>query len=160
MQRFFDEYGIKSISIPPYHSQSNGLAERTIQSFKNFVKKNGCSAAVEHKFCYFHNFSPLGNTFYCPASEILSYKPRTHTHLETPVLINHTGKGWSEAVQTGRMGNTCLLRSDACNREIKVYDSSSYNHSSVGRRSTSEGNSDELRGDTISSALSPMECAM
>jgi hypothetical protein len=39
-RNFLSANDILFINSPPYHSQSNGLAERTIQSFKRFLLKN------------------------------------------------------------------------------------------------------------------------
>lgn len=38
-QQFSKTWNFKHILVSPYYQQSNGLAERTIQSIKNLIKK-------------------------------------------------------------------------------------------------------------------------
>ena len=108
-RRFLSKRDILFINSPPFHSQSNGLAERTIQSFKRFVAKNPDDEFPEHHFCYYHNFTPLASTLYSPSSEILQYRARTHTDSPVPILVNHDASGWREAILVSKESNTARV---------------------------------------------------
>jgi transposase InsO family protein len=87
---FLNANSIQLVLTPPYHSQSNGKAERAIRSLKLFLNKNIISnsslSLVQHlsNFCMVNNFFPNANGT-TPAREYLLNIPRS---LMTKVLLS------------------------------------------------------------------------
>ncbi|KAB0792847.1 hypothetical protein PPYR_14806, partial [Photinus pyralis] len=76
-QTFANEWNFKSIIASPHHQQSNGLAERTIQSLKKMIKK--CSDNKEDIYLALLSFrnTPVVNT-YSPSQILMSRHLRDH----------------------------------------------------------------------------------
>ena len=112
---------IEHIVTPPYHKQSNGAAEKFIDSLKMFLRKNKHSSSTFDlsiaNFCIRHNITPTSTSFRAPIHEILAYTPRTRltaslescekTHQK--ILENHTGERWQESKATPFGSNTSAL---------------------------------------------------
>lgn len=93
---FFKANGIEVLNSPPYHPESNGLAERAVQTSKNSFRKfvldtennfqkymldpNNKRRSLQMMIDNFHiNYrnTPSTVTGFCPTELIFSYKPRT-----------------------------------------------------------------------------------
>jgi transposase InsO family protein len=75
---FLKNNTIELLLSPPYHSQSNGKAERAIRSLKMFLNKNQPNNNIQHlisQFCMVHNFFPNCNGT-IPCREYLVISPR------------------------------------------------------------------------------------
>jgi hypothetical protein len=84
---FCTDRGIKHVLSPPYHPQSNGLAEKSVQVFKNFAKKkhyiqNPTSTHTEFlkeiiNFLFAFRNTPNSVTRLCPSELFLKSKCKT-----------------------------------------------------------------------------------
>lgn len=82
---FCNDHNIKLSKSPVYHPQSNGSAERGVQTVKKYFKKylldrqiSGMSVASKiHKFLIDYNNTPNTVTGRSPNSLLLSYTPKT-----------------------------------------------------------------------------------
>lgn len=81
-QMFSNTWNFKSVLVSPYHQQSNGLAERTIQSIKKLMKK--CKEANEDIYLALLSFrnTPVYNSEYSPSQILMS------RHLRDKLPIN------------------------------------------------------------------------
>lgn len=93
---FLKNNGIKHLLTPPYHAQSNGAAERTVQT----VKKNLLKLVLEEKrltrktgfqhkidnFLFSYRNTPHTSTGKTPAELFLQRRPRTRLSLLLPML--------------------------------------------------------------------------
>ena len=61
IETFFRKCNIRHIKTPMYHHQSNGLAEKYIDVFKQFVRKHGYSTCSIANFVLFSNTTPSAN---------------------------------------------------------------------------------------------------
>lgn len=85
---FCTKNGIKLTKAPVYHPQSNGLAERGVQTIKNSLKKYVCDSKLKHldiqakldAIIMAYNNTPSTTTKRTPASLIFSYSPQTKLH--------------------------------------------------------------------------------
>ena len=88
---FMSHNGIKHITVTPYHPSSNGLAERSVQTFKRaMVKISGVS--VRERVCKFltrYRCTPHSTTGLSPAELMFDRNIRTHTDLTHPYLHEH-----------------------------------------------------------------------
>ena len=82
-KKFCQSYGIKCTKSPPYHPQSNGLAERHVQVVKKIFKKmvleeNGLSMSDKiNKFLIYQRNSPSAKNSTTPSELIFAFKPKT-----------------------------------------------------------------------------------
>ena len=90
---FMSHNGIKHITVSPYHPSSNGLAERSVQTFKRaMVKISGGS--VRERVCKFltrYRCTPHSTckTGLSPAELMFGRNIRTHIDLLHPYLHEH-----------------------------------------------------------------------
>ena len=85
-QEFMKRNGIRHITSAPYHPATNGLAERTVQTFKNAMKKavpTDIEAALS-RFLFHYRNTPHSTTGTSPAELLLLRRPRTHHMLMRP----------------------------------------------------------------------------
>lgn len=87
---FCKAHGIKHILTAPYHPQSNGLAERFVQTFKNFLKKTDNSKYLDlhvNEFLLSYRSIQHPATNKSPAEILMGRKLRTNCDLSRPVKI-------------------------------------------------------------------------
>jgi len=80
-QTFTVRNGIRHITSALYHPSTNGLAERSVQTFKNVMKKwvkdkEDIETKVEH-FLFAYRNTPHTSTGVSPADRLLQRRPRT-----------------------------------------------------------------------------------
>jgi len=91
---FMSLNGIKHITVSPYHPSSNGLAERSVQTFKRAMVKIK-SGSVREKLCKFltkYRCTPHSTTGLSPAELLFGRNIRTHLDLLHPCLHNTVSK--------------------------------------------------------------------
>ncbi|XP_055351901.1 uncharacterized protein K02A2.6-like [Paramacrobiotus metropolitanus] len=91
---FRAEHGIKHLRTPPGHPQSNGQAERYVQTIKDGVAKlmadrKNLSDALR-QFLWRYRGAPYATTGKSPAELFLGRKFRTQLDLLSPVMFTHT----------------------------------------------------------------------
>ena len=87
-REFMSRNGIRHITSAPYHPASNGLAERSIQTFKEAMK-NAKGTDIEtqlSRFLFHYRNTPHTTTGHTPAELLLGHKPRSHLTLMQPNL--------------------------------------------------------------------------
>lgn len=67
--KFLEEWNIKRASSSPYHPESNGLAERNIQTFKNMLEK--CKLTRTDPYLAMLNFRTTPNSLGTSPSQLL-----------------------------------------------------------------------------------------
>ena len=84
--QFVQLNGVKHIKSAPYHSVSNGLAERTVQTFKEGLKKQstGSIQARVSRFLFAYRITPHSSTGQSPAQLLLGRRPRSHLDVMHP----------------------------------------------------------------------------
>ena len=70
---FTKQNGIRHSTSAPYHPASNGLAERSVQTFKNFMKKctDGSIEARVSRFLLQYRVTPQTTTGISPAEMLM-----------------------------------------------------------------------------------------
>ena len=80
-ETFTKRNGIRHVTSAPYHPATNGLAERSVQTFKNAMKKwknEGSSIETKvERFLFSYRNTPHASTGIAPAELLLKRKPRT-----------------------------------------------------------------------------------
>lgn len=120
-RHFCENNKIRHVTSPAYHKQSNGSAEKFIDTFKIFLNKNDDGALPTSllvlNFCVRHNTTPTSSALRTPIEEILAYTPRTRlsasmeenvSKATNGVLTNHNGAGWKENVAEALGSNTSV----------------------------------------------------
>ena len=80
--------GIKHIYLAPYHSATNGLAERSVQTFKEQMKHLPIGSVDEclARFLFWYCLTPHSTTGVVPAELLLGQHPRSKLDLLKPKL--------------------------------------------------------------------------
>lgn len=93
---FLKSVGILHTLVPTYHPQSNGLAERSVQTFKNALTKMLLDASDQttsicklNRFLLAYRSSPHSTTGLSPAELFLGRPIRTILHLVHPCTAHH-----------------------------------------------------------------------
>ena len=85
---FLKQNGIKHIFTPPYHPNSNGLAERAVQTFKKALVSSGNEESLKtrlSKFLLRYRITPHSVTNISPAERLMKRKLRTRLDAMFPV---------------------------------------------------------------------------
>lgn len=92
MKQFYEKYGIKHVTTPPYHPAGNGLAERCVRSFKEGMLKekesgqNNKTIALRN-FLRSYRWSPHTSTGQSPASLMFKHSINTTLDRMKPKII-------------------------------------------------------------------------
>lgn len=90
-KRFMQENGIRHVLVSPYHPASNGLAERSVQTFKESMKKMSSRLSVHQKLALFHlnqHTTPHTTTGIPPAELLMKRCLKTRLDLIRPNLTS------------------------------------------------------------------------
>jgi hypothetical protein len=90
-RKFLRNNNIRLEHSPPYHPESNGLAERAVQTCKQHLKKTMTQPMTLsqqqkwlHNFLFNYRTTPTTTTGRSPAELVLSYRPQTLLQLIGP----------------------------------------------------------------------------
>lgn len=93
-QRFCQTNGIIPLKSPPYHPQSNGLAERYVGTVKSSLNKflmQNSNLKLEQQivnFLFSYRNTPNASTGLCPNDLLFKFKPRTKLDMLKPSFNN------------------------------------------------------------------------
>jgi len=92
--RFVKQNGIRHVRSAPYHPASNGLVERAVQTFKEFMKKMSCGSieANVSRFLLQYCITPHSTTGVSPAEILMGRRPRSCLDLALPDLSGRVQK--------------------------------------------------------------------
>ena len=87
-QDFVKRNGIRHVKSAPYHPASNGLAERAVQTFKDWLKKAPEGDLPTHlaRFLFQYRITPHTTTGVAPAELLMGRRPRSHLDLMRPTV--------------------------------------------------------------------------
>ena len=87
---FTKQNGIRHVTSSPYHPASNGLAERAVQTFKEFMKKTSGDPINTRvlRFLFQYRITPHSTTGSSPAELLLGRHPRSRLDLLLPDISN------------------------------------------------------------------------
>ncbi|GFO50278.1 endogenous retrovirus group k member 6 pol protein [Plakobranchus ocellatus] len=91
---FMSKNGIKHVTVSPYHPSSNGLAERSVQTFKKAMIKIK-TGSLKEKVCKFLTkcrCTPHSTTSLSPAELLFNRNIKTHLDLLHPCLHDNVLK--------------------------------------------------------------------
>ncbi len=109
-EQFLQKNGIRHKTSAPYHPETNGLAERAVQTLKRGVKKMK-SGTLQDKICRFlfaYRNTPQSTTGVSPSELLLGHKMRSTLDLVHPDL--HRKVEWEQERQLGdrnRQSQSC-----------------------------------------------------
>ena len=120
-KQFCAKYGIRHSTSSPYHPQSNGQAERLVQSVKNYLKKTkdeklSLTRRVQ-TFLFNYRNSPHATTNEIPAVLLMGRRLRSKLDLLKPDLNEHVAKkqqnmsGTDRKLRSFTAGESVLSRS-------------------------------------------------
>ena len=86
-ETFMVNNGIRHVTSSPYHPASNGLAERSVQTFKEHMKiSDGTLETRISRFLFWNRLTPRTTTGMTPAELLLGCIPRSQLDLLKPPL--------------------------------------------------------------------------
>ena len=114
-ERFVKQNGIRHVKSAPYHPASNGLVERAVQTFKEFMKKmkGGSIEANVSRFLLQYRITPHSTTGVSPAEMLMGRRPRSCLDLILPDIsrrvqskqqtqkVNHDRRGQQRTLNVG-----------------------------------------------------------
>ena len=102
LEIFLKANGITHLSTSPYHPQSNGLAEKMVQSFKCGMKKmSGDSIDVNlARFLFSYRVTPHSTTGVSPSELMFGREIQTLFHLLQPDLFTKVSKKQEEQTKS------------------------------------------------------------
>ena len=84
-QTFVEKHGIQHVRSAPYHSSSNGQAERVVQTFKEAIQKTTGDVQTRlARFLFQYRLTPHSSTGLSPAEMLQGRCPRSHLDLIHP----------------------------------------------------------------------------
>ena len=85
---FTQVHGIRHNTSAPYHPATNGLAEKAVQTFKQFLRKSSEGSLEEklQQFMFQYRITPHSTTGSSPAQLLLGRQPRSRLDLLRPDL--------------------------------------------------------------------------
>lgn len=122
------KYQIKLTHSPPYHPQSNGLAERAVQNIKNVLKKFCMEkeSSIQEKiinYLFTYRNTPNTSTSKTPSELIFSYKPLFYFDIlnnKIKTKIDYTSKYCKR--KDNELSNSNLRTTFQCSNKFKVGD--------------------------------------
>ena len=90
-KEFYSANGIRHVTSAPYHPSTNGQAERTVQTVKEFLKKPSSEPleARLSRFLFRYRITPHTTTGVSPAELLMGRRPRSRLDLVLPSLAKH-----------------------------------------------------------------------
>ena len=87
-QEFVSRNAIRHVLTSPYHSASNGLTERAVQTFKSAMRKmsTGPNETRTARFLFNQRLTPATTTGIAPAELLLGRRPRSLLNVVRPDL--------------------------------------------------------------------------
>jgi len=125
LQAWFAAIGTEHQTIAPYHPQSNGLAERFVDTVKQHVKAINCSdlqTAIDRFLMQYRNSIHL-TTLKTPAEMIYGESNRTPLHalVGKRVYFKRAQASYRPAIIESRIGNAMLTVRDEEGTTHKVH---------------------------------------
>jgi len=91
-KKFTHQNGIRHVTSAPYHPSTNGLAERSVQTFKTVMKKwksdGGSIETRVDRFLFAYRNTPHSTTGLSPAELLMNRRPRTCLSIIKPNLAS------------------------------------------------------------------------
>lgn len=87
-KNFLQQNSIRHNTSAPYHPATNGLAERSVQTFKAFLKKDSEGSLEDRlsQFLFQYRITPHATTGISPAQLLMGRQPRSRLDLVRPDL--------------------------------------------------------------------------
>ncbi|XP_035223960.1 uncharacterized protein K02A2.6-like [Stegodyphus dumicola] len=99
---FAKKYQFKHITSSPYHPQSNGLAERSVQTAKKLLKKAQADHADPYLALLAHRNTPTNEMLGSPAQRLMSRRTRTILPTSEELLKPQVVKNVKEKINQER----------------------------------------------------------
>ena len=112
-QEFTKKNGIRHVTSAPYHPATNGLAERAVQTFKNFMKKSSTNSLETRlsRFLFQYRITPHSSTGVSPAELLMGRRLLSHLDLVFSNLATRVEQhqGRQKASHDKRSSSDCTL---------------------------------------------------
>ena len=101
-QDFMKQNGINHVKTVPYHPASNGLAERSVKTFKSALKKldTGSLQSRVNSFLFKYRITPQTTTGISPAQLMMGRRLHSHLDLLLPSIADKVQRNQSLQKQT------------------------------------------------------------